>query len=798
MKLAVIVQYLLVFCALVMPIGKDTSAAENPNLTGRIVDAETGKPLSGASIVIEGTNRGTSTVDNGGYQMFSLPQGSFNIIASMIGYKPVAKEVEITVEQTNTVDFKLTESPLELPSVVITATRTPRFIKNMPVRTEVITRKAIETKAADNLYEALNGSPGIRIEQQCQACNFSVLRMQGLGADHTQVLLDGQPVYSGLASVYGLQQLSTAEIHQIEIVKGAGSALYGSNAIAGAINIITAKPRKTEATVGIKVGEYGTNNYQFSAATRQNNLGLFVFAQQDLGNAIDVSSDGIGSDQVKEPDGITDRVKTDAKNLGFNLFIDDVIATDELSIRGRWLSEIRQGGELNDGIYENPFTAGTERIATDRYSVTIGYSRQFSTENEINLNLSTGQHKRNATNDTFLGDYEETHGTLPPVDILRPYIAKEDLNVFTLNYMHPMGTHRFLTGFQYSHNALDETGKYVDSKTGTAYTSYSDKEADDFGIYIQDEFAVSKRFELVSGLRFDLHQSEDNFRGSGNVHPDGVEPIKYDESIVNPRFALKYNATNELTLRGSVGTGFRVPYGFSEDLHLCSGSPRVYKGSNLKPEKSISMSANADYRTHRLGLNLNIYLTELKDAIGFTDANLAARQLGYDYQWKNINDAFVMGLEIGAQYAFTRDLMTRVNVEFNSAEYENRRADWKGTTFYDNSKYLSRYPVTSGGFKIDYSPSSWNLTLDGDYTSRMYIDYWSEDNPTESKIHKTESFVLLNTQVSKVFFSNFKMFLGVNNLTDYIQEEKHTDDAAFMYAPMYGRIFYGGTRITIL
>ena len=90
----------------------------------------------------------------------------------------------------------------------------------MPIRTEVLTSQALTKKNAQNLYEALEGVPGIRVEQQCQFCNFSEVRMQGLGAEHTQVLIDGEPIYSGLAGVYGLQQMGTNDIDRLGGCKG--------------------------------------------------------------------------------------------------------------------------------------------------------------------------------------------------------------------------------------------------------------------------------------------------------------------------------------------------------------------------------------------------------------------------------------------------------------------------------------------------------------------------------------------------------------------------------------------------
>ncbi len=789
---------LLLMCVVVFGV-IDVNAGQ---ISGTVLDKNTGEGLAWATVQIEGTYRGARTDEHGHFTIMDVPDGKQKVIASMIGYTTAAEDIAV-VGDVPGIEFTLKETPLETGDVVVTGTRTPRYVKEVPVLTEVITRKSIEDKAAHNLYEVLDGSPGVRVEQQCQACNFCVLRLQGLGADHTQILLDGQPVYSGLASVYGLQQLGTEGVEQVEVVKGAGSALYGSNAIAGAINIVSAIPQKTEGKVGLEMGEHGTNKYSLYAGTKKNNVSISLFAQQDQGNIIDETRDGNTRDEVYESDGISDRVRTNNKNLGFNLYVDDLTGTDQLTFKGRIISENRQGGEITDDLFENIFSAGTERIVTDRYSGELGYWKQFVSGTQLETSLSYTLHKRNATNDTFLGDYQATHDdALPPVSELRPYIAEEDLYVGNLNIIHPLGGgHRLLAGLQVAHNNLDESGKYVvvdeeDDNYGVSYTSSSSKKANDFGVYIQDEYSVTDKVELVGGVRYDYHKSEDSFHGSGNVYPDGVEPVEYDESAVNPRFALKFDATSELTFRLNVGTGFRVPYGFSEDLHLCSGSPRVYKAGNLKPEKSYSYSVSADYIIDDIDLSINLYRTELKNAISFTDADEEVTALGYDYQWKNIDDAYVMGIELGGQFGLTRNLALMADLAFNKGEYDNVREDWVGTQYEDDSKYISRYPNLDAGLKLDFSPRQWNFIVDANYKGKMYIDYFA-DGEEPTKIKKTESYVIVNAMISKTFLDTYKLYLGAKNLSDYIQEEKHADDAAFMYAPVYGRIIYGGVQVFI-
>jgi len=774
------------------------ASAYGGKVVGIITDAETGQPVPFATIQIQGSSLGSAADEHGHFEIRHVPDGKHELVISCVGYETLKHAVQTPFMYDDPLELELMPAQVETGSMVVTGTRTPRYVKDVPVFTEVITKASIENKAAHNLYEALDGESGVRVEQQCQGCNFTILRMQGLGADHTQILLDGQPVYSGLAGVYGLQQLGTADVAQIEIVKGAGSALYGSNAVAGAINIVSEIPRKTAGTVNIEIGEHGTNKYEISASAREENLGIFLFAQQTEQDELDESGDINAPDGIKEPDGWIDRVRATAKNSGFNLFLDNVLSSDQLVVRGRLLNETRSGGWLTDNMFENPFTPGTERIITDRYTGQLEYKLWLPAGQELQASLAYTNHKRDATNDTFLGDYEAAQGELPPIDLLRPYIADERLLVANLNVIQPIGSrHRFLWGLQFSLNDLKESGMYLDLDTKEPYMSNSEKRAHEIGAYVQDEFSISDQLEIVAGIRFDYHSSEDEFRGSGKVVFQGLEPLAYEESTINPRFSIKYAPDNNWTIRGSIGSGFRVPYGFSEDLHLCSGSPRVYKGGELKPEKSVSYSVNADYSRRAIHASINVYRTELKDAIAFAEADAQVAELGYTYEWQNIDNAFVMGAEFNGSVALAKDLVVGARLEIFRGEYDKPRADWLGTEYEETSKNIPRFPQTSGGIKLDYSPSTWNLVIDADYKGKMYIDLSEPAYATDVKIHETESFVVLNAKLSKTLFDRYDVYIGARNLTDYMQEEKHIDDAAFLYAPVYGRIIYSGVRISL-
>jgi len=775
-------------------------------LFGDVKSAETQEHIPYSTILVKGTNIGTTADGSGHYKLANLPVGKCIIVAHSMGYK--AQEKEVVMEKGKAVEifFELEEDVLNLEQVVVTGTRTEHYLKDVPVRTEIISAKAIENKNACNLYQALEGTPGVRVENQCQYCNFTMVRMQGLGAEHTQVLINGQPMYSGLAGVYGLQQLSTVDVDKIEVVKGAGSALYGSGAVAGAINIVTKEPGFVPSTtVDVQLGNYKTNKFDVNSSMRneKGNIGLNIFAQRYSEGAIDETGTGLTPNEVMNKDGISDRVMTNLTNAGFGLYVDNAfLKNDKLIIRGKSVFEKREGGTMTDDYFRNPLTDGTENITTDRYEASLNYNKKIKTNSEINLSLAYINHNRNATNDSYLGDYMATHGdTVPDLRTMRPYLANENSLTSTLTFNTKIKKHSLIVGLQSFYDKLEESGMYVivdetSSYLGKSYRSVADKSAREFGLFIQDEWAINDKLMIVTGVRLDNHHSGEEYTSDQQVFETSNFPkTNFDETAINPRFAIKYKLSEKFTLRANAGTGFRAPYGFSEDLHLCSGSPRVWKSSDLNPETSRSYNISADYYGKKIRVSTNIFRTDLKNKIGFTDADASVAALGYDYQWKNIDNAFVQGVELSVMTNLAKNLDLGLDLTYNQGEYKNVREDWIGTQYEKESKNISRFPTTTGNLKIEYSPKTWTFSVTGNYQGNMYIDYYSEDE-TQSKIKKTEPNMLFNARVSKKL-NQFKLYAGVNNIFNYVQDERHLDDAAFMYAPVYGTMFYGGIAINI-
>ena len=660
-------------------------AQETGEVHGRVV-SESGKNLQGAQVQLKGLKLGAVVQETGHYHIHNIPAGECEITVSLTGYNSATRKINVLAGKVVELNFVLKQTIFELDQITITGTRTERLLRDVPVRTEIITSEEIESKGAVNFYEALEGIPGIRVEQQCSYCNFSTVRMQGLESGHVQVLIDGKPTFSGLPGVYGLQQIPASNIDRIEVVKGAGSALYGSSAIAGVINIISKSPTSNPFTeASIQLGEYGTNIYTVNASTKVRDMDVMVTAQKNSGDIIDINKDFI-----------SDRVWSDNVALGLRATVSDLLGEDEFSVTANTIDESRKGGLLEKedpadparvikDVWKNPFGEASEAIDTRRYEINLGYKKSFVPGNQFGITFAYSCHSRDATNDTFLGDYMVTHDeAYPPSYLLRPYIADESIYFTDLSYSHPIENHLLLAGFQYRRDEMEESGMYCvieDSpqlglETGNTYRSISEKYGNDYGFYLQDEISITDNLELVMGVRYDSHHSKDSFAGSGKIAGFDIPEITYDESAVSPRIALMYKATSSLTLRTSLGTGFRVPYTFSEDLHLCSGSPRVYKPGGLKPEKSVSFNFGLDYFSDRCVVNANIFRTNLAHKIGFVDATSELKNRGYDYLWQNIGDAYTQGIELGFRRLVAKDLTLGLNFTFTDARYKEGREDW--------------------------------------------------------------------------------------------------------------------------
>ena len=650
--------------------------------------------------------------------------------------------------QFGTTNAQEEEELYEMEEVVVTATRTERLLKDVPIRTEIISAEDIKLSGATNLYNILDKElMGVWVETSCTNCNFSSIRMQGLESGYTLLLFDGMPIFSALAGVYGLRQIMSENIERIEVIKGSSSAVYGSSAIGGVINIITKEPTK-DKPLFVMEGRYGDyNTYDFSAT-----------ASMREGNIAGIISLGKGENDYVDENGdkYTDKIEQDVWNLSGKAhfyFMDDM---HRLTALFRAIHEFRRGGYIP--TIDDALDPDSEHITTDRYEYGAGYRGIYNLGNSLNVNFLASRHEREATNGA------------------RPFDSKEDIYIIDAIYTHPLFDERHILtgGVNYKDESLDQVINREKSP---------DQNAKTWGIFIQDEIALLENLELVAGCRY-----------------DDSDTTLVSDSAVSPRLGAKWDATENLTFRGSVGKGFRVPFLFAEDLHLCSAAPVIYIDPGMEPETAWNFSLGGEYRHERFIADLNLFRTNLKDKITmlFEEEGIPA---GYDAMYTNAGDAYTQGVEANGRIRILEPLHLKLGVTYTDAKFDDPL-----NPAFSESDHIMRVPEWTGKVGLEYYQQEWDLLVNfgGRITGKMYIEkelIVGEDE-TEYHIDTTPTFSVWDLRVDKGFWNGaFTVFAGVDNIFDYVQDPiynaEQEDTAAYIYAPLTGRFVYAGAKIKL-
>ncbi|MFN3822067.1 MAG: TonB-dependent receptor, partial [bacterium] len=210
-------------------------------LSGVVVDATNMTPLEGAHIVIKGLKKGSVSMKDGIFTLKDIPPGDWEVECSYMGYYTTREKFSFhTDSEINGVQFLLYPQSLSLNEVVTTATRTRKLLKDVPIVTEVFPREDFVRRGAVTASEALNTELGFQIQEDFSGQGIT---LQGADPDKVLILIDGNRVIGRIKGSVDLDQISVANVKQIEVVKGAVSTMYGSEAIGGVINIITYDPR---------------------------------------------------------------------------------------------------------------------------------------------------------------------------------------------------------------------------------------------------------------------------------------------------------------------------------------------------------------------------------------------------------------------------------------------------------------------------------------------------------------------------------------------------------------------------
>ncbi|MBX2897058.1 MAG: TonB-dependent receptor [Cyclobacteriaceae bacterium] len=672
-----------------------------------------GEPVPFANVLVEGTAHGTSTNEDGEF-VLEQPAGKITLVISGIGYKTLRKEI---TSPTTSLQLELTENVAELEAVVVTGTMKEVTKMNSPIPVEVFAPSFFLKNPTPNIFEALSLVNGVQPQINCNVCNTGDIHINGLEGPYTMILIDGMPIVSSLATVYGLSGIPNSLVKRMEIVKGPASTLYGSEAVGGVINIITKEPGSVPK---IKLDAFGTSVGEY-------NLDLASGIKVGKSSALfGVNYFNYNQKRDINQDNFTD-VTLQNRISFFNKWSFYRPSGKNFSLAGRYVNENRWGGELQwtDAFRGSDQIYG-ESIYTNRAELIGNY--QLNSNTPIFIDYSYNYHLQ----DSYYG--------------VTKYYAQQHVAFTQLRMNKKLGNHELLAGIpiRYMH--------YDDNTIGTANSNGGNQPDVTFlpGIFVQDEMTVTSSFTTLAGLRYDRH----------NVH----------SNILTPRLSLKYSPNANNTLRLTGGNGYRVVNLFTEDHAALTGSRDVEIRNDLKPEQSwnlnLNYARNIILRDGFVNFDASLFYTYFTNKIVgdfLTDPN----KIIYD----NLDGyAISRGLTINTDMAFANGLKVISGVTWMDV------FQVQGSEANEIKVPQLQAPKFSGTFTVSYTTPKSNVTFD--LTGRVYGPMHLPVVANDFRPAMSPWFGLLNFQVSKSFGSNLEVYAGVKNLLNFIPKDPllHPDD----------------------
>ncbi|MGC8654456.1 MAG: TonB-dependent receptor [Candidatus Kryptoniota bacterium] len=769
LKLRQIEILLAVLLYLMLPTYDDCLGVE-PNrtgtLNGRVINASNGEPICGAAVLVEKTALRTSTSKDGYYIIRSIPSGKYTVAVSMLGYKSEKKVVSFKDGETLNLDFSLEETAFEMTGVLVTGTSTPHIYEDIPVRTELISRKAIEQRHALNLADALSSQTGLRVETECQNCNFTQVRILGMDGRYSQILIDGDPTVSSLASVYGLEQIPEEMIDHIEVVKGGGSSIYGPGAVAGVINVVTRMPYVNRVKVrynGQWLDEHIPDQEVGLTVERANDKateGAFVFASARGRLPYDQNGDGY-----------SELVRLRNETIGATWY-DEPFENAKLIVHFHRIHEDRRGGNNFDAPPN--FANIAEWLEHWRWGGSVQWSQQIAPQLDYKTYYSFGLTERKSYFGGLKGTTEQD-----TLQALKYYGATRD-NLYAtgaqVNFR--SGNHEVTAGAQYLSEML------IDKATANP-TYFINQTYRDVGIFLQDNYSMRRNITLLAGTRLDKHS-------------------EINKWILSPRISGLIKLNSILALRMSLSTGFMPPQIYNEDLHLCgvSGDQRVTRNApDLKPETDLTASISLDYNSFfspfPIFLSVTGFSTSLKDAFG----EKFVSKLGNIELWYRINSggAMINGIELDASLNPCPRIHVAGGITYQTSLYDQPLPDF-------DTRHFLKTPDLYGHAEFTTQLTD-NITFNvgAIYTGEMYLSHEVTTDPQSApqlRLENVPGFLQLDMGIDYHIVlgesTNSKLQVGVKNLTNAFQRDLDRGinrDPNYFYGPGIPRTIYAGIEV---
>jgi len=633
----------------------------------------------------------------------------------------------------------------ELEEVVVTGTRTEKKLLDTPVRTQVVTKEEIRRTHARDLKEALEYVPGLLLKET-EKNGYSVW-MQGFDADRVLILLNGRRVTASTGSTVDITQISAADIERIEIVKGPVSALYGSDSMAGVINVITSKPPEDySATILADIGTFGDKNVNDKHIATEHLMANLTANRGPWSVAL--------FSDVRFFEGY-DLDKSDPNTNGDEGY--------RWNVSGQFAYTLQGGTEF---YFYPRYYKEDKTITYTTFTPGLGDVIWERRENADTINFTLGSTVPFKDGSRLQGalNYERFHD-ISILDIpSSPQLEQKRDATFLYysaetQYDRPIGEKHLATIGGIMGRQTLEQDQIKETVNGIEIIEEIAPGADmnSFEAYAQDDYFATPWLELLPGVRY---QYDTDFG-----------------SNVSPKINVMISPLENLRLRLGYGRGYRVPnlkeryYFFDHSAlgYIILGNP------DLVPEKSDGFQVGAEGWWQDLRWDVNLFYNRIHDLIDVRLDEELSDEMGLQvFQYINVRRATTMGAELAATYNLLRYFIINAGYTYL----------WAKDT--DLDKWLTGRPkhqVKAGVDILNVLPGNM-INLRAVYQSSEYVD---EDNTITSP-----GWAEFDGKINQDVWECCTVFLGVDNIFDVHRNPNDVNDLR----PSVGRYIYLGIRST--
>ncbi|QLE00953.1 TonB-dependent receptor [Galbibacter sp. BG1] len=765
------------------------SAQNNTAVISGTITSE-GNPVPFASVYLKNGSQGTDANEYGIYRL-EVPPGSHTLAVQFQGYRPQTKAITVVAGIDQTINFNIVEDALGLDQVVVSATRNNISKKEAPVIVNIVGPKLFQATQSISLADGLNYQPGVRVETNCQNCGFTQVRLNGLQGQYTQILVNSRPVFSALNGVYGLEQIPVSIIDRVEVVRSGGSALFGSNAIAGTVNVITKEPVYNTWDVNSNFALIDGStpdrsvNLNGSIVSEDLTSGVTVFGMYRNRDAYDANGDGF-----------SEITKLTNNSLGAKAFFrpndNSRIGLDFTGIR-----EYRRGGDRLDLAPQ--FTDVTEEL--DHNTVFTGADYEWF--NDARTSDFTAYVSAQHTNrDSYYGGLG---GGRTAADSIAANNAFGNTADFALvgggKFSHHFKNDDVITsGIEYQLNDTEDTI--------AGYNRLVDQRVNNFGIYSQYEWKPTDKFTALLGARLD-HVDVDGFYTIENVERSS----QVSQTVLSPRFTILYDITEALQFRGGYARGFRAPQAFNEDLHISSvgGEQRfVILSEDLESEFSNAYTASfnftKDFNKTQTNFLLEGFYTDLQNPFTIVSTGASLPNGAFLDESRNGTGAYVAGTNMELSVSPNSNLFFQAGMTFQKSIYKEAQILFEADGSNPEETSVSAKEFLRSPNLYGFLNSNWQinnalkLDLTGSYTGSMIVPHVVSESGFIELVD-TDSFfdmtgkLTYHVDLKETF--HMEVSGGVQNIFNSYQDdfdEGALRDSNYIYGPNRPRTFFIGLK----